>query len=249
MKDIFGDITGHYCSQAIYGEDEGCHDCPMAEVLAGKVVRQEKVLPRNRGAVMKSFIRHIRSKKIRSRNSGCAAISPGGWRCNASSTRLTVSWTLLFQQFPMTLRSPLTPLIGFADLLAERYADQLDEVGRTCVSEIQKTAGKMKALLEDLLSLSRVGQLKLPATPIDATVVAEDVVLELADKILEKQARIRISPLPAIRLPEPLLANLFRNLLSNALKYAAHHHPQIEVSGQGLPDRVQYRVTESWSGD
>ncbi len=247
MKDIFGDITGHYCYQAIYGEDEGCHDCPMAEVLAGKVVRQEKVLPATGRSYEVIHSPHPLKENPIQKLGVCRDIT-GRLEVQRQLHQTNRELDAFVSTVSHDLRSPLTPLIGFADLLAERYADQLDEVGRTCVSEIQKTAGKMKALLEDLLSLSRVGQLKLPATPIDATAVAEDVVLELADKILESQARIRISPLPAIRLPEPLLANLFRNLLSNALKYAAHHHPQIEVSGQGLPDRVQYRVSDHGPG-
>jgi signal transduction histidine kinase len=146
------------------------------------------------------------------------------------------------------LRSPLTPLIGFAELLEERSAAQLDEIGRESLAEIKVTATKMKVLLEDLLTLARVGQLKNPLQLIDVTRVAEDVMLELADKVIERQAKIEISPLPDIRIPESLLADLFRNLLANALKYAANKDPHIEISGESYPDRVRYRVVDHGPG-
>jgi signal transduction histidine kinase len=146
------------------------------------------------------------------------------------------------------LRSPLTPLIGFADLLEERYGDRLDDIGHECLKEIKKTAEKMKNLLEDLLSLSRVGQLKEPEEPLDATTIAEDVLLELADKVLEHRAKVTIETLPAVRVAEPLLTDLFRNLLGNALKYAAPVNPEIEVKGRSFKDRNRYLVCDHGPG-
>ena len=146
------------------------------------------------------------------------------------------------------LRSPLTPLIGFAELLGDRYGDQLDDIGRESIAEIKKTAEKMKDLLEDLLVLSRVGQLKMPSEPLDATEIAETVLLELADKVLEHRAKVRIDKLPKVKLPESLLADLFRNLLGNALKYAAEHDPRIEVSGSEFSDRIRFVVVDHGLG-
>ena len=50
----------------------------------------------------------------------------------------------------------------------------------------------MQALLEDLLTLSRVGQLKRPEQLQNVTRIAEDVLLELADKVFAKQARVSL---------------------------------------------------------
>lgn len=106
----------------------------------------------------------------------------------------------------------------------------------------------MKALLEDLLTLARVGQLKNPVQKVNVTQVAEDVMLELADKVIERQAKIDISPLPKIRIPESLVADLFRNLLMNALKYAAPTDPRIEICGESFPGCIRYRVIDHGPG-
>jgi signal transduction histidine kinase len=51
-----------------------------------------------------------------------------------------------------------------------------------------------------------------------------------------------------VRIPEPLLTDLFRNLLANALKYAAETDPRIEISGCELNDRIRYRVADHGPG-
>ena len=139
-------------------------------------------------------------------------------------------------------------MIGFADILEERYRDQLDDLGRDCLGEIKGTAERMKYLLEDLLTLARVGQLRLPRLPQNVTEIAEAALLELADKVLESQAQVTIEPLPKIRIPESLLFDLFRNLLGNALKYAAGVSPQIKVKGLRLPGRHRYLVIDHGPG-
>ncbi len=247
MEDLVGDVKNKLCYQAIYNQSTICHDCPMHEVLSGQIVRQEKTLsetgrtydivhspyplaknPTNKLGVSRDVTERIENRRqLQQTNRELDAFVS------------TVSHDL---------RSPLTPLIGFADLLDERYSDQLDDIGRESIAEIKKTAEKMKDLLEGLLSLSRVGQLKFPDQPINATSMAEDAMLELADKILELRAKITIEKLPKALIPEPLLTDLFRNLLANALKYAGSHDPHIEIIGQKFATRVRYKVIDHGLG-
>ncbi|MCK4501883.1 MAG: hypothetical protein KAU22_02545, partial [Desulfuromonadales bacterium] len=236
-----------YCYQLIFQKDAVCPDCPMAQVLDGQIVRQEKF--------------HEVTRRT------CEIVHSPYPLASNPTHKLAVSRDIterieIRRQLQQTnreldafvstvshdLRSPLTPLIGFADLLDERYSDQLDDIGRESIAEIKKTAEKMKDLLEELLSLSRVGQLKFPEQPVNATAVAEGAMLELADKILGLRAKIEIDALPEVLLPEPLLADLFRNLLENALKYAGKHNPNIEITGQKFSDRVRYKVIDHGLG-
>ncbi|WP_303720442.1 ATP-binding protein [Malonomonas rubra] len=247
MLDIFGDVTGAICYQELHGRNTICDGCPISEVLSGNVVCQERNLlktgktyeiihspfpvaecPTHKLGVFRDITeRKAAEKRLEQANRELDAFVS------------TVSHDL---------RSPLTPLIGFAELLEERSIEYLDDIGRESLLEIKATANKMKTLLEDLLTLARVGQLKNPLQTVDVTRVAEDVMLELADKVIERQAKINISPLPSIRVPESLLSDLFRNLLSNALKYAANKNPRIEIAGESFPDRVRYRVIDHGSG-
>lgn len=247
MKELVGDNGERTCYKAIYGRTSVCDNCPMPEVLTGKVVREEKSLD-DIGRIYEVIHSPYPLIKRPTHKLGV---------CRDITERMAVRRRLQqtnreLDAFVSTvshdLRSPLTPLIGFADLLEERYGEQLDDIGLECIHEIKKTAEKMKNLLEDLLSLSRVGQIKEPEHPIDATPVAEDILLELADRVFEHRAKVTIDTLPPVLLPETLLTDLFRNLLANALKYAAPSDPHIEISGREFADRIRYMVRDHGPG-
>ena len=247
MLDMVGEIGDKPCYQVIYKNDQPCDDCPLPRVLQGEVLRQEKAF------IGTGRIYEILHSPYPSRNKATHKLSVSRDITKRLEFRRRLQQTnreldAFVSMISHDLRSPLTPLIGFAELLEERYDDQLDEIGHECIAEIKKTAEKMKDLLEDLLSLSRVGQVKSPDTEVDVTSIAEDVLLEMADKIIEHRAKIVIDPLPKVKIAESLLIDLFRNLLGNALKYAAQHNPTIEVSGQELSDRVRYQVVDYGPG-
>jgi len=247
MRDIFGDVTGQICYQALHKQVAVCDGCPISEVLSGQVVFRERDL-RETG---KTYEIVHSPYPLAERPTHKLGVFRDITERKAAERRLQQANREL-DAFVSTvshdLRSPLTPLIGFAELLEERSAHQLDEIGLESLAEIKSTATKMKALLEDLLTLARVGQLKNPVQMVDVTRTAEDVMLELADKVIERQAKVEISQLPDIRIPESLLADLFRNLLANALKYAASSNPHIEITGESFPDRVRYRVIDHGPG-
>lgn len=247
MLDIIGDVAEKTCYQAIYHRREVCDDCPLPQVLRGEILRQEKNL----------FVSGRTYEVVHSPYPSAESPSYKLSVCRDITERIATR-----RQFQQTnreldafvssvshdLRSPLTPLIGFAELLEERYGGQLDDIGHEYITHIKKTAEKMKDLLEDLLTLSRVGQLKCPDQPIDATAIAGAALLELADKVLEHRAQVKIGELPRVKIPESLLTNLFRNLFENALKYAAPHNPHIEISGQEVFGRVRYKVVDRGPG-
>lgn len=247
MHEIFGDITGKLCHQALHSYKEICDACPISEVLSGGVVRRERVLEK----VGKIFEIVHTPYPVAEKPTHKLGVFRDITERKAAEKQLQQANREL-DAFVSTvshdLRSPLTPLIGFAELLEERNALQLDDIGRESLAEIKSTATRMKVLLEDLLTLARVGQLKDPAQNVDVTRVADDVMLELSDKIMERQAKVDIGKLPNIRIPESLLTDLFRNLLGNALKYAAIKDPRIEISGEAFPDHVRYRVIDHGPG-
>ena len=247
MQEVVGDIHSKLCYQAIFNRDSVCESCPMPAVLKGRIINEERYLEATGRVYEVIHSPYPMASKATQKLGVCRDITE-----RLESERRLRQANRELDAFVSTvshdLRSPLTPLIGFAELLEERYAAQLDDLGRECLHEIKQTACKMKDLLEDLLSLSRVGQLKEPDEPVDATRIAEDILQELADRVLESQAQVRIRPLPRISLPEALLSDLFRNLLVNSLNYAARHDPRIEISGHRFFNRVRYWVVDHGPG-
>ncbi|HEY6008192.1 MAG TPA: HAMP domain-containing sensor histidine kinase, partial [Geobacteraceae bacterium] len=147
------------------------------------------------------------------------------------------------------LRSPLTPIIGYADFLSANYGDCLDDEARGLLVEISRQGMRMLGLLEDLLALARLGYVECP----DAPVACDDVVGEVLDGLASRLSEVSLTvekkgSLPAVRLPRSLLAQIFDNLIGNAVRYAGSDGGPIEVSGERRGDWVTLCVRDHGPG-
>ncbi|NLC71476.1 MAG: PAS domain S-box protein [Desulfuromonadaceae bacterium] len=146
------------------------------------------------------------------------------------------------------LRTPLTPIIGFAQLLEERLHDQIDDSSREMLSCIEQQGRDMLALLEDLLRLARAGYLERPQEAVDTVKVVREVVLELAEKIQQDGIEIRQFPLPFVHIPRTLLKQIFENLIQNAILYAGKEGNPIEIGSNRLEDKIGFFVRDHGPG-
>ena len=128
------------------------------------------------------------------------------------------------------LRAPLRGIDGFAEILMEDYADQLDAEGQALIQVIQQNAARMNQFITDILELSRIGRVRLTVAdcnPRDLIRTAETNLRK--DYGFTFDITIR-EPLPTIRGDRRLLLIVFQHLLSNAVKYTGHiENPAIEV--------------------
>jgi signal transduction histidine kinase len=128
------------------------------------------------------------------------------------------------------LRAPLRHIAGYSNVLAQDYAPHLDVEGRRLLSKIVDGAQKMGQLVDDLLSLSKIGlqHLALEATPLDALLL--QAMEELAPGYSEREIEWRIAELFSAECDPGLIKQVFVNLLSNAIKYTGKRaHAVIEV--------------------
>lgn len=143
------------------------------------------------------------------------------------------------------LRSPLTPIIGYAEFLRAEYADRLDERALDILGEIEGQAERMLNLLEDLLDLAQAGHLERPDEPVDAKEALREVLRELESQFPETAHHVVVKPLPPAHLPKTLLSQIFQNLIGNALRYSGG---EIEVGGEREDGRVCYYVMDHGPG-
>ncbi|WP_155890850.1 ATP-binding protein [Desulfuromonas sp. TF] len=147
------------------------------------------------------------------------------------------------------LRSPLTAIIGFSDFLLEQQkSTQLDENARVALAEIQKQAERMSAMMEDLLELARVGKLPRPAEAVDAGKVLQEVLQELGSQIADAGLHIRTEPLPSVHIPPTFLAQVFSNLIGNAIRYAGPQGGPIEIGGTRIMGKARFFVRDHGPG-
>jgi PAS domain S-box-containing protein len=127
------------------------------------------------------------------------------------------------------LQEPLRAVSGCAQLLRDRYEEQLDPMGFELIAHIVEGADRMKTLISDLLTYSRVNNGD-PFTNVDTEQVLQDVLALLRDSISESGATICHDRLPTVTGAYSQLRQLFQNLIGNAIKYRAERPLELKIS-------------------
>jgi light-regulated signal transduction histidine kinase (bacteriophytochrome) len=133
------------------------------------------------------------------------------------------------------LKEPLRGISHYATFLLEDYGERLDEGGRDKLRTLRRLARRLESLIDSLLSFSRVGRVDLAVqeTPLDE--VVDEVLDSLRINLEEQGVQVRVRrPLPVVRCDRVRIAEVFRNLISNALKYNDKPERWIEV-GEAQP--------------
>ena len=145
-------------------------------------------------------------------------------------------------------RTPLTVILGYADLLGKSLRDRLDEQELSCLSAIHDSAIRMEELMEDLLALARVGQIEPPLDLFDAGEVVNDVIHGLAEITTKAGVSVVVGDLPALRVPRTLLYQIFHNLIGNAIRYGCKPGDIIEVAGERKAENIRLYVRDHGPG-
>lgn len=146
------------------------------------------------------------------------------------------------------LRNPLTPIIAYTHIVKENYSTQLDKNGHRMLDTINNQAQKILSMIEDLLILAEKGELACPINPVDSNEVLSEVIEELDSVIKESGATIIKKHLPIVRIPQNMLAQLFSNLIGNAVRYAGGKGSPIEVSGERKEGCIRFIVRDHGLG-
>lgn len=131
------------------------------------------------------------------------------------------------------LQEPLRKVASFCQLLEKRYADQLDERGLEYIGFAVDGAKRMQALINDLLTFSRVGRLGTTETEVQLDTTLDAGLANLAVAIEETGAVVErpAEPLPQIVGDPTLLTMLWQNLIGNAIKFRHKDRPPRVVIG------------------
>ena len=146
------------------------------------------------------------------------------------------------------LSEPLRVISGFAELLEEGHSARLDDEAAGFLRAIKTSAGRMQALIDGLLVYSRVGHGTLERAPVDTGRVVEQVLAGLDTLLKERHAKIEVAALPQVVGEPRLLGQVFQNLISNAVKFANGHDPEVEVSARREPGAWRFVVSDNGPG-
>ena len=117
------------------------------------------------------------------------------------------------------LRTPVRHIGGFAELLLEDAGPALDPDVRHYATRIAEGAGRLGAMLDDLVQLSRLGRQDMLRRPVDFNLLAEDVVSMAQSEAGDRVIDWVIEPLPTLECDPALARTAVENLLANAVKF------------------------------
>lgn len=146
------------------------------------------------------------------------------------------------------LRTPLTPIMAYAQLLRESYQDVLDEPALDYLNEIESQGEKMLEMMENFLTLAKGEKLEGLVEPVDVGKVVRKTAAGFYKSIASTGVKIHIAPLPQVHVPESFLTQIFDNLIGNAIRYAGRKGDVIEVGGERVGDKARYFVRDHGPG-
>lgn len=134
------------------------------------------------------------------------------------------------------LRAPLRGITGFASLLASEQASMSDDA-KDWLQKIIASAQRMSGLIDDLLKLAHVTQMKLTRKPVDLIAIAQETMTELRATQPERPLDFVSGSCPPVQGDARLLRVVLDNVLGNAWKFTAKQK-QARIECGALPSKT-----------
>lgn len=256
MRELFGESSGKLCYSLIHDRQAPCTDCPWPKIKSAQIYNEERIFGQNKRTYEVVHTPVYTPQGELQKLAVCRDVTE---RKEAADKLIELNKHLDSFVYTVShdLRSPLTPIIGFAEFLKEEYKEKLDKQGIELLQEIENQGGRMLHLMEDLLELSRVGHLPPPENPVDVNSIITQVLQDNQLELSEKEAEVKAGTMPELRIPETLIYEMFSNLLLNAARYGCpakgiieilsesdrtHHTLLIRDHGPGIPEKEREKV-------
>jgi PAS domain S-box-containing protein len=147
------------------------------------------------------------------------------------------------------LQEPLRMVASYTQLLERRYGGLLDQDARQFIGYAVDGATRMQRLIDDLLTLSRVGTKGQPPVPTDSRAVVDQALGNLQIALGESGAVVTVGDLPTVRADTIQLVQLFQNLVANAIKFSrSGEAPQIAISAENIGNEWRFAVRDNGIG-
>jgi len=146
------------------------------------------------------------------------------------------------------LRGPLHTIGLYSQLLSGSDALRADGECLESVDSIQAEVNRMDDFVQSLLAYGRAGSGELRIRDCDCARLLDEVRRHLKADLQQNGAQVSNDPLPLIQADPTLLAQLFQNLIENAVKYRAEAAPHIHISATAYPQGWQFTIRDNGIG-
>lgn len=146
------------------------------------------------------------------------------------------------------LQEPLRMVAIFGQLLVDHYKGKLDSDADAYLGFLVEGAHRMRALVDGLLTFSRVQTTARELQATDSEEVLRNALADLTVTIEQSAAEVTHGPLPVVTADSSQLEQLFQNLIGNAVKFAGGRPPHIHVSADRVEGQWIFSVRDNGIG-
>lgn len=147
------------------------------------------------------------------------------------------------------LRSPITAISGFSQVLLEKYADQFDQPSIRHIQLIHQEIKRMDAMIKSLLKFSKLSRQELDMEEVDLGPMAATIAMELQLRCPERKVEFSIAEHANCHGDPVLLRLVMVNLLGNAWKYSGKKElAVIEFGTLNIDGTTTFYVRDNGTG-
>ncbi|TAN65890.1 MAG: PAS domain S-box protein [Magnetospirillum sp.] len=147
------------------------------------------------------------------------------------------------------LQEPLRMISSYAQLIARRYGDKLDDNAREFITFMLDGTSRMQAMIQDLLEFSRIGRREAEPAEMEAADGVAAALRNLAAAIDKAGATVACGALPRIKVRSPQFIALMQNLIGNAVKYRHPDRPaMVRIDARRTGGDWEFTVADNGIG-
>jgi len=151
------------------------------------------------------------------------------------------------------LRAPLRLTTACIKFLQNDHSQALNAEGKNYLERIEKGTVRLQTMIDDLLKLSRINRIRNPYEVTDMRKLIQSVVERLEYDIEENNVDIQIdSEMPKIQCDCIKMAEVFQNLINNAIKFSVRNkentHPSIQIGHKPVSQGHLFFVKDNGIG-
>ncbi len=143
------------------------------------------------------------------------------------------------------LQEPLQLSARYASLLLHDHGDQLNPHGRQILKSLVNSSQRAQAMLDDLLTFTRLGFRDSGHAPVDLNAVVHDILASYQTRLNDIDADVVVHHLPTVYGDKMQLSRVLQNLISNAIKFRGALPLELQIGARDEADQWRIAVKDN----
>lgn len=148
------------------------------------------------------------------------------------------------------LQEPLRMITSYVQLLEKRYSNKLDDNAREYIKFAVDGSNRLKNMMDDLLTYSRIGRPDLNRIEISPEEIIDNLKKHLKVKYPDCEDTIKFSAGKIMKIfaDKELLIKMLYNLVENSLKFNKSESPDIKINFDESDEEWNISVSDNGLG-